>query len=100
MTVFEGQVFLAHNLGLMKYDGSELVPITVDIGRSLSCHRMHGTDGVLWSFGEKDCSATTVFPGPKSSARKTRDTFWNPQACHDCAASGRAARRRSRLPSG
>ncbi|MGO9599189.1 MAG: hypothetical protein ACLP7Q_14470 [Isosphaeraceae bacterium] len=54
MTVFEEQLFLAHNLGLMKHDGNELVPLAVDIGKTLSCHRLHGADGVLWSFGEKE----------------------------------------------
>jgi hypothetical protein len=54
MAVFENQLFLAHNLGLMKHDGNELIPIDIDIGKTLSCHRLHGTDGVLWSFGEKE----------------------------------------------
>jgi hypothetical protein len=54
MAVFEGQLYLTHNLGLVKHDGSELIPIDVDIARKLTCHRLHGADGVLWSFGEKE----------------------------------------------
>ena len=54
MAVFEGQIYLAHNLGLMKFEDSELVPIEPGIGRKLTCHRLHGADGVMWSFGERE----------------------------------------------
>lgn len=54
MAAYAKEVFLAHSLGIMKYDGNELVPVDIDIGRSLSGYRLHGADGVLWSFGEQE----------------------------------------------
>jgi hypothetical protein len=54
MAWFDKTLYLSHNLGLMQYDQRELVPIEVDIGRPLSCHRLHAADGELWSFGEAE----------------------------------------------
>jgi len=56
MAAFERDIYLSYKLGIMKYDGKELASVDLgfDVDRTLSCKSLHGSDGVLWSFGDEE----------------------------------------------
>jgi hypothetical protein len=53
MDIFLGELYLAHHQGIVKYDGRNLIPISIG-GGERTFHRLHSNDGLLVSFGEDD----------------------------------------------
>ncbi|BBT16946.1 hypothetical protein ACWKWZ_18085 [Metapseudomonas otitidis] len=60
--VYGDTIYLAGNNQLAKVENDKIVPIDIGIGRSVSTHKLHVKDGLLWSFGEDDI---VVFDGQK-----------------------------------
>ena len=48
---FQGQIYAAHGTGIKVFDGTDLVPVDFALDHPVDCHRLHASDGVLWSFG-------------------------------------------------
>jgi hypothetical protein len=51
---FGGRIYLASNTGLAYIDGVSIRPVDVGLDRSITTHRLHACDGLLWSIGVKD----------------------------------------------
>jgi hypothetical protein len=54
MTVFQGRVYLAAYAGLFVIDGDNVVPVDMNLRRTLSTAYLDANDGVIWSVGQKD----------------------------------------------
>lgn len=54
MALYDGQLYLAHVHGLVRYDGQNFVDIDTGITPTPGAHKLHARDGVLYSFGVDD----------------------------------------------
>ena len=51
---FGGRMYLASSTGLAYIEGSSIRPVDVGLDRNITAHRLHASDGLLWSIGVKD----------------------------------------------
>lgn len=55
LTRFNGQIYLASNLGLFVFDGKKIAPVHTGLTPELQdANVVDAVDGVLWSIGTKD----------------------------------------------
>lgn len=50
---FNGTIYLAGNAVLGYVDGNSISILDVGLGHSVTTHRLHSKEGILWSIGEK-----------------------------------------------
>jgi hypothetical protein len=54
LEVFDGKIWVAHSQGVLRYDGTTVEPVDLQLGKMIGHHKLHAADDILWSFGVDD----------------------------------------------
>lgn len=52
--IYNNTIYLAGNNQLAKVEDDKIVAVDLGVGRTVSTHKLHAKEGLLWSFGEND----------------------------------------------